>query len=363
MNKWLDEISDSSQLTLGLILGYVPIVFLALINLIGLKPNPWVLGLYCLIAGYFFWTLRFHVWLNAGLFFGLANLLPLYLFSGHVYWEKMFGPGVFFGTMVVCHLPLLVTLGDSLGTVKPPSNKYPALEIAQELIMLAVPWFYLLLVNRLGLAPFGGAMLAYLALISVINMYYARHIMIPSMTRSYPQQSVFMAAAFFVWCYVSGFMLACGLSGNRYYSLIYSDNITLATVSVYYAVFFLFQIVLHITKSAEISAAVKDEEKRRAARTEELNRWFERQKRLREEEKIYEPNPAESERERRHDLVGLPLTADADDLDQARQYWDRRYNPYLTRNYSKTQSEDLEKIKQINETLDIISKGLTGKQN
>ncbi len=348
-------------MSLGLIVGCFPIAFLALVASLGFAPNLGLSFGYWGLSLFIFWRLRHYPYLVAGSFLCLSNLLPLFFFSFQPAWSTIFGAETDFFTMLIYHLPILFALDaiaqSSRGLAIRENPKAPPLsELVLELCVLVTPWLFLGCLKTLGLDPLAWPGAIYLAVLLLIGRYYARKIMIASITRSEPLQSLFGIAIFGLWIYFFSFVLFYCFRDNRYFSLIYSEYINFNTVAVYYAMMFGGFILLHIIYSADIKEAVDIECKRRQAMDEEINSWFERQQKLRAEEQAAGIIPEDGELASCYELSGLSVHADQADLVRARQYWARRYDPALTGNFSPNWREEKKKIQEIRAALDKIAK-------
>lgn len=363
MNKitvGLNRLPHFSQLSLGIVMGYNPLVFLALAKQLELGRPGIMLGLvYSAWAFLLYWLLRKNIWIIFGTFYSLVNLVPLYFLSGQPIWNEIFEADYL--TVLLFHLPLgfgldcIFSNGNELMSRRQRFNE-PLGDLALEIGSLAAPWLYLGWLKFLDLDPLSWALGGYLLLIWWIGGCYSRCVLFPSIVRSEPIQTVFGLTICGLWLYSLGFIMGYSLRDNRYFSLVYSEKISFSTVSVYYSLLFGGFIWLHLQKREEINAAIKTEVKRRQVEDEDIRRWFERQQLLRAEEQGLDQIPPDPELDNCYELAGLSRRAGPADLDKARLFWERKYNPALSGNFGPSREEERRKLERIRRALDEISK-------
>lgn len=364
MSALLDRCPPFSQLALGLIPGCAPIPFLMLAAALGLTPFYIHFFIYCGLGLLFYWFLRPYPWLFMGACFSLLNLIPLYFFSRQEAWQLFFGDETSFFTMVIYHLPTLAAFaGVSRGEVRLPAPRSPKLkgqmaEAALELAALAMPWLLLGLMKSLDIDPFGWPLLFYLAVLMSLGGYYSSRIMIPSIIRSDPLQSVLGISVMAVWIYLLALVFFYCFRDSRFFSPIYSDKIDFLTVSLYYELLFAGFILMHIRHAGEINEAVEKEDKRRRAEDEDLERWFGEQSTLRAKEKEAGLIPEDPALVAWYELAGLSFSARRADLERARLYWERKLNPKLNGNFSESLENEAQALKAIRMALEAIVRKL-----
>ena len=198
----------------GALAGYLPVIYLALLNQAGFRPFIPAFVVYCGLCVPLYLAFRHRPWAALGNLFCMVNLLLLFLISDEPLWAILFGPSLPFMSMAIYHLPA-VTYSQILleGPVRAPRHSEPVtdkLDLLKDVLGLWVPWTCLGLMKLAGLKPFGPALALYLAVLLAMGSHYVRRRMIPSLINYDPPATAAGCCSFVRGCTSAVFFCSIG---------------------------------------------------------------------------------------------------------------------------------------------------------